>query len=283
MSINLDPHIKCSLPKNPKPMSPQAVIKNLKDLVADFGVSIDVFNPSKMRNFIYDILTHSDTDLRSAQRKIDDLLDGTEKNDEVITKFRLAKSVAYSGNVMFIQSSMIDQLIKCDLMDCMPGSLHLLHFLQVKSGWTLTAIGMEDSLFLRDEERVCIFNGTLTEDFGHMNYILREMYDGFDLRQEVPFKLNVINPLDIWSWREHSSLPYPLRDNEDEDDAMWTNRVPIDCSTVPLLSRVYDKLDDTASFKNDLVKELIKLRKEHEALKEYVRELRGPEEETLSN
>ena len=264
-------------------MSRQAIIKNLQDLVADFGVSIDVFNPSKMHNFIYDLLTHSETDLRSAQLKIDDLFGGTERTDDLITKFRIAKSVAYSGNVMFIQSSMIDELIKCDLKHCMPGSLHLLHFLQVKSGWTLTAIGMEDSLYLRDEERVCIFNGTSTEDFEHMNNILRYMYDDFDLRLEVPFKLNVINPLNTWSWRDYRSLRYPLRAYESEDDALWTNRVPIYCSSVEFLSRVYDKLDETTSFKNDLVKELIKLREEHEALKEEFREYRGPDEETLSN
>ena len=178
---------------------------------------------------------------------------------------------------------MIDELIKCDLKDYMPGSLHLLHFLQVKSGWTLTVIGMKDSLYHRDVERVCIFNGALTEDFGHVNYILREMYDDFDLHQEVPCKLNVMNSLNTWSWHDYRSLRYPFCDYECEDDAIWTNRVPIDCLSVEFLCCVYDKLDKTTLFKNDLVRELIKLREDHKALKEHVQENRGPDEETLSN
>ena len=103
-----------------------------------------------------------------------------------------------------------------------------------------------------------------------MNYFLREMYDEFDLHQEVTFKLNVMNPLNTWSWRDYRSLRYPLRDYESEDTAIWTNKVPIDCPSVEFPSRVYDKLDETTSFKNDLVRELLKLRKEQEALKEEV-------------
>ena len=107
----------------------------------NFSGKIDIKKTVGERDFIYELLTRSDTDLRSAQRRIDDAVDGTETNNELKTRWRLAKSVACSDNVMFIKSPMIDELINNDLIDCKPGSLHLLHFLQIKSGWTMTAIG----------------------------------------------------------------------------------------------------------------------------------------------
>ena len=97
-------------------------------MVADFGRRIDIRNTIGGRNLIYELLNRLETDLCPAPRRIDDAVDGTETNNE-LTKMRLANSVGCAENIMFIKSSMIDELINNDLIDCKPGSLHLLHFL----------------------------------------------------------------------------------------------------------------------------------------------------------
>ena len=88
MSINLDQYRKCSLPRTSISMSQVSVLHNLHDLVMNFSGRIDIKKPIGERDFIYELLTRSDTDLRSAQRRIDDAVDGTETNNELKTRWR---------------------------------------------------------------------------------------------------------------------------------------------------------------------------------------------------
>ena len=101
-----------------------------------------------------------------------------------------------------------------------------------------------------------------------MNGILGEVHNGFNLTDEMPFMLGVINQLDTKSWRVDSSTPYgsPL------SPSTWTNHAPIVMADVPFLERVYAKLDETTEYKNALVANLFNLHHEHESLKEEMRD-----------
>ena len=72
-------------------------------------------------------------------------------------------------------------------------------------------------------------------------------------------------------WRDFRSTSYL----SDSDDDSWTDAYPIDVSEVQNLDYVYAKLDDTTQYKNNLVKKLYDLNKQHETLKEQVRDWLG--------
>ena len=91
------------------------------------------------------------------------------------------------------------------------------------------------------------------------------------LTDEVPFKLNEINPLDTTMWRKSWSTPFL----SDFDDATWTNENPINVANVPHLEDVYAKLNETTKYKNALVKKLMDLHIEQEALKNQMRDWLG--------
>ena len=190
----------------------------------------------------------------------------------------LASRVVDSDNILFLSSSAVHALLNEEnLQDNDPLTWHYLHLLQVKSGWTLTAIGSEDSLFLGDDYTCCIFNGLKNQDIEEMDEILSK-YDGFTLTEEVPFRFNQINPLDTHTWRDLRSTPLALGSSacpNDPDDDSWTDDYPIDVSNGSNLDRVYAKLDETTRYKNDLVKKLYDLREQHETLKRQVREMLG--------
>jgi len=72
-------------------------------MAAEFGGRMDIRNTIGERDFIYELLNGLDTGLCPGPRRIDDVADGTETNNE-LTKMRLANSVACTENISYIVS-----------------------------------------------------------------------------------------------------------------------------------------------------------------------------------
>lgn len=187
----------------------------------------------------------------------------------------IAKEVGSSNDIAFCYSELVEDLLENDLDECEPASLHLLHFLQVESGWSLTSIGMEDCSFV-GHRMFCIVRDEDSEDLKRLNKVLFHD-DGFMLGPEMPFKHKEINPLDNKSWREWESTPFPL-DDQDPRMTRWTSRHPINLEELQslelgsLIRSLYTKLDETTTYKNDLVRKLLSVHEENEALTKRVKE-----------
>ena len=271
--MSLNPNVLCALPKHSPPMTSDKVVRSLTLLEQRFDTMAKVLDPKSATKLLTRLLLGLSTDSKEMYTTIGMPYPGdaipTEKKKYCKN---IASKVVASDNILFISSDMVGELLDTedDLADIDPHNWHFLHLLQVKSGWTLTAIGCEDSLYLGDNYTCCIFNGVKNEFIEKMNELLYELHN-FTLTDEVPFRLNQINPMDTTAWRDFRSTPYP----SDSDDDSWTDAYPIDVSEVQNLDYVYAKLDDTTQYKNNLVKKLYDLNKQHETLKEQVRDWLG--------
>lgn len=279
MSLSLQPNFLCPLPKHSPPMKVNELILCLKLLVQQFDtVSAGVLDPKSSTKLLTRLLLGLSTDRREVH---------TIPTDQKKLCRNVASKVVESDNILFIRSDMVRELLDTeeDLEDVDPHNWHFLHLLQVRSGWTLTAIGCEDSLYLGDDCTCCIFNGFKNGNIEKMDELLYGLHD-FTLTDEVPFRFNQINPLDTSTWRDLRSTPLGLVStpfSNDSDDDSWTDDYPIDVTKVPNLGRVYAKLDETTRYKNNLVKKLYDLHKQHETLKAQVKDQLGNSLNQLDN
>lgn len=276
MPVSLNPNVLCALPKHSPPMTTDEVIRSLKLLERRFDTMAKVLDQKSATKLLTRLLLGLSTDSRELYTSIGMTYPGDAIPTEKKKLCRnIASKVVESDNILFISSDMVGELLDTedDLEDIDPHNWHFLHLLQVKSGWTLTAIGREDSLWLGDDYTCCIFNGFKNGDIEKMDKLLYKDHD-FTLTDEVPFRLNEINPLDTTTWRDLRSTPFPSSPDDSDDDS-WTDDYPIVVAEVQNLDHVYAKLDETTRYKNNLVKKLYDLHEQHETLKKQVRDSLG--------
>ena len=84
-----------------------------------------------------------------------------------------------------------------------------------------------------------------------MDELLYKDHD-FTLTDEVPFRLNQINPLDTTACRDLPSTLFP----SNSDDDSWIDDHPIFVAEVQNFDHIYTKPNETTQCKNNLVKKL---------------------------
>ena len=220
----------------------------------DYSADVQMFSGAQVKDKVYNMLTGAGDDISPAELNLSRVI---------------ANEVGSSDDIAFCSSELVEDLLQNDLDKCEPASLHLLHFLQVDSGWNLTSIGMDDCCYIGDR-MFCIVRDEDSEDLKKLNKVLFQ-HDGFMLGPEMPFKMKEINPLDNTSWREWASTPFPLGD-QDPELTRWTSHHPIDleriqsCKLRGLIKSLYKKLDETTTYKNELVRKLLSVHEENEVL-----------------
>ena len=262
MPVSLERYILTSLPKKSPPMTRDELVQCLDRMEQDYDTGARLITNSDAKKLLSRLL------LGVRPGTIDIPSDSTPQVTIELCD-TLAARVIDLNQLLFIVSDLIADVLNSDIEDLDPSHWNFVHLLQVKSGWSLTAFGAEDCLYLGDDDTCCIFNGELTSELEQMNAILSEKHDSFTLTDEMPFLVDTVNPLDTISWRDERSTQMPFG----VMNRRWTNDIPIRVADVPHLEKVYAKLDETTEYKNALVAQLMALRDEHEELKEQTKQI----------
>lgn len=162
MDILLDPHLTCSFPKKVKPMTKREIGRSMHNFNERHDCKARLVSTEDSSTLVERLLLGLGTDTRAFY----EILNMNYPGDEIAPdRVQLCKTIAAravkTGNLLFIESGLVTDLLEYDLQDASPDSRHFLHFLQVKSGWTLTAIGAEDCVYLGDNKTCCIYNGVI--------------------------------------------------------------------------------------------------------------------------
>lgn len=210
----------------------------------------------------------------------------------------IATQIVNTGDVIIARSIYTEALVDVcynvgDDEEFQQETIHLLHYLTYKCGWTLTVLGEEDCIYL-GEDIICLIKDPLSDTMQSLLTQFNELYG--KEAQGIEFggrkTIEHINPLDRISWRDPKSTPHNKGYDSDEDageDASnafinedeqqhWDNIFPINISQTQfggLLNVLYTKLDSTTQYKNHLVAEVVRLKREVVQLNQVVTDLRG--------